>query len=467
MKRITVRRNNELVPTNTLILTFSTPTLPDSVKAGYLRIPVVPYIPNPLRCFKCQKFGHGQNTCRGRLTCARCGQFDHDSKTCQNEIACTNCSGKHSRECSRWKMETTVQQVKVERYHSLTEARTFVDTSLPAATGKTYAAMVKVSTTSVAIQTDLTWSNGEEKYKNIADIKKTNKQIAKADSKQISKASQVSLDSRNPPKGLSGEPGPSKPTTGKDTKQLSKDAYSGRLKKAEKQVVPTKNRYETLAEVDDLMDISQDRPQTQKSPKKKLPPYFPLMTNSVIQWNCRGLRPKFDELSILTVKHNPLAVCLQETFLKDTDNINVRGFNLYHKCQETENRASGGVSILVNENIPQSIVTLNTHLQAVNVKVTAHKTITLCSVYLPPRNHFNFNPKDLQSVIEQLPSPFILMGDFNGHHTLWGCEDVNNRGQQLEGLILKNDLILLNDKSHTYFHSASGTFTSIDLTLCI
>ena len=159
-------------------------------------------------------------------------------------------------------------------------------------------------------------------------------------------------------------------------------------------------------------------------------------------------------------------MCLQETFLKDTNNITVRGFNLYHKFQETENRASGGVSILVNENIPQSIVTLNTHLQAVAVKVTAHKTITLCSVYLPPRNHFNFNPKDLQNVIDQLPSPFILMGDFNGHHTLWGCEDVNNRGQQLEDLILKNDLILLNDKSHTYFHSASGTFTSIDLTLC-
>ena len=58
------------------------------------------------------------------------------------------------------------------------------------------------------------------------------------------------------------------------------------------------------------------------------------------------------------------------------------------------------------------------------------------------------------------------MGDFNGHHTLWGCEDVNNRGQQFGRLILKNYLILLNDKSHTYFHSASGTFTSIDLTLC-
>ena len=100
------------------------------------------------------------------------------------------------------------------------------------------------------------------------------------------------------------------------------------------------------------------------------------MTNSVIQWNCRGLRTNFDELSLLIVKHNPLAVCLQETFLKDTDNITIRGYNLYHKCQETENTASGGVSILVNENIRQSIVTLNTNLQAVAVKVTSHKTIT-------------------------------------------------------------------------------------------
>ena len=62
-------------------------------------------------------------------------------------------------------------------------------------------------------------------------------------------------------------------------------------------------------------------------------------------------------------------------------------------------------------------------------------------------------------------SHHILMINVNGHHTLWRCEDVNNRGQQLQDLILKNDLILFNHKSHTYFHSASGTFTSIDLTL--
>ena len=84
VKRIKLHRNNELVHTSTLNLTFNTSTLPDSGKASYLRIYVVPYIPNPLWCLKCQKCGQGQNTCRGRLTCARCGQFDHESKTCQN-----------------------------------------------------------------------------------------------------------------------------------------------------------------------------------------------------------------------------------------------------------------------------------------------------------------------------------------------------------------------------------------------
>ena len=62
-------------------------------------------------------------------------------------------------------MEKTVQQVKVENSMSFTEARKIVEVLRPAATGKTYGAMVKVSTTSVAIQTDLTWSNGEEKKK--------------------------------------------------------------------------------------------------------------------------------------------------------------------------------------------------------------------------------------------------------------------------------------------------------------
>ena len=60
---------------------------------------------------------------------------------------------------------------------------------------------------------------------------------------------------------------------------------------------------------------------------------------------------------------------------KNTDNITVRGFTLHHKFHETESRASRGVSILDNENITQSIGTLNTNLQALAVKIAERDVV--------------------------------------------------------------------------------------------
>jgi len=277
VKRINVRRNNELIPTNTLILTFDKPTLPLSVKAGYLNIPVVPFIPNPLRCFNCQKFGHGQNTCRNKLTCARCGQVDHDSKTCQNDMACSNCKGKHfaySRECPKWKSEKQVQQVKVEKRLSYQEARKFVETFTPAVAVMSYAAAVKVSTNSISTQTDLTWPIDVDKYKKVSDITKAQKQATKAVQKQSSKMTQASSGSQNPPRSSTEEPGPSKTKTGKDatkTKSSSRDRSSGRLKKIEQKTIPLSNQYEPLDLDVDAMDVTSiDRPQQQR-PKPKVP----------------------------------------------------------------------------------------------------------------------------------------------------------------------------------------------------
>ena len=58
------------------------------------------------------------------------------------------------------------------------------------------------------------------------------------------------------------------------------------------------------------------------------------------------------------------------------------------------------------------------------------------------------------------------MGDFNSHHTLWGCIDINDKGRIIEDFILKHDLVLQNDRSSTYFHPATGSYSSLDLTLC-
>jgi hypothetical protein len=85
VRRITVRRDGKITPTKHIILTFSAPTLPPHIHAGYLHCPVRPYIPNPLRCFKCQRFGHSKLSCRGSTTCARCAEVGHDSDNCKKE----------------------------------------------------------------------------------------------------------------------------------------------------------------------------------------------------------------------------------------------------------------------------------------------------------------------------------------------------------------------------------------------
>ena len=63
-------------------------------------------------------------------------------------------------------------------------------------------------------------------------------------------------------------------------------------------------------------------------------------------------------------------------------------------------------------------------------------------------------------------SPYMLVGDFNGHNVLWGCNDNDPRGELIEDFITKNDICLMNDKSNSYLDSGKGTFSSLDLSLC-
>jgi len=124
---ITVRDNSGgRKNTNTFILTFKQTTIPQHIKIGHIRVPVTVYIPNPLRCFKCQKFGHGQKNCRGKAICAKHGQQDHRSDECSNEAKCPNCSGSHtafSKNCPKWLLEKRVQHIRAERNISFIETR--------------------------------------------------------------------------------------------------------------------------------------------------------------------------------------------------------------------------------------------------------------------------------------------------------------------------------------------------------
>ena len=58
------------------------------------------------------------------------------------------------------------------------------------------------------------------------------------------------------------------------------------------------------------------------------------MPNSIIQWNCRRIRANYEELQLLLEKYNPKVVCLQETFIKENNQINVNNYQAYNQLHK-------------------------------------------------------------------------------------------------------------------------------------
>ncbi|GBN11757.1 hypothetical protein AVEN_272693-1 [Araneus ventricosus] len=177
VRRISIRRDGQLLNTKHLILTFSSAKLPEYIKAGYMRLSVRLYIPNPLRCFKCQRFGHSKTSCRGTLTCARSAEMGHDRSQCTSAEKCVNCKEAHtsfSRHCSAWKLEKEIVATKIKKQISYPEARKLVKSQTPAST-TSYSSIVKNPFTTVCSRNnlgDLTFVNNKSDSTNITPGKK-------------------------------------------------------------------------------------------------------------------------------------------------------------------------------------------------------------------------------------------------------------------------------------------------------
>ena len=115
VKRITRKADGVDVPTPSIILTFRGDELPSNVRIGFLSVRVRPYVPNPLICFKCFRYGHTKARCRMKAICAKCGGADHtDDRQCERDARCRSCGGGHtalSHDCPVWLQEREVQRV--------------------------------------------------------------------------------------------------------------------------------------------------------------------------------------------------------------------------------------------------------------------------------------------------------------------------------------------------------------------
>lgn len=183
---------------------------------------------------------------------------------------------------------------------------------------------------------------------------------------------------------------------------------------------------------------------------------------TVIQWNNNGYFSHLPELQQIIAIHQPNFICIQETRLTPNNNTNLRSYQTYRKDRTNADIASGGVAIFVNNQNYAEELKINTDLEVIAIKTYLPEPLTICNIYLPPNQ--NIDPTKVQNLINQLPSPFIITGDFNSNNTLWGSSKTNKRGQIIEDTF--DHLNLINDGTPTHFCPRTGEFSNIDLAFC-
>ena len=255
VRRMTSYRDSIKIPTNTLVLTFNTAILPRSLKVGYLNVPVDLYIPNPLQCYTCYKYGHHESKCRKtteekvcRRCTALCSEHDADVNECKNTLKCSNCGGEHystSRSCLVWKREKEIVTIKCKEGLSFPEAKKIYETRFNLTVS--YANVTKnnsskpverkdaITQTDVAVQTEpikvIEANTVAEPLKVIEQIKVVteNKKSSPKTSTSSSKQTQKS-------------PRPNK------NKSSSKVVASDRIPKGSDDQIKNHNRYQCLGE---------------------------------------------------------------------------------------------------------------------------------------------------------------------------------------------------------------------------
>lgn len=119
------RSTKQKDPTGSVVLSFRGDCLPDKVYLGFQSFNVNEFVPRPMRCYKCQRYGHVANNCRGSVRCPKCGG-SHGYDQCSKESpSCLHCGGDHSvafTGCPKYKEAKEVQTFRIKNKVSYAQA---------------------------------------------------------------------------------------------------------------------------------------------------------------------------------------------------------------------------------------------------------------------------------------------------------------------------------------------------------
>lgn len=185
---------------------------------------------------------------------------------------------------------------------------------------------------------------------------------------------------------------------------------------------------------------------------------------NILQYNIQSLQSKKSLLQNL-LNEKKVDICLlNETWLKPSSIIpHFPNYNFIHKNSKNSHN---GVAILVNHHIKYKLIDTRFSESIQNICISIETElgqIAILCIYSPPSNRFDSTK--LKDLINNIPKPCIIMGDFNAHSIAFGCRSDNSRGRCLYNIIDEFDLCIMNDGATTTVPYPNRQASAIDLAL--
>ena len=176
----------------------------------------------------------------------------------------------------------------------------------------------------------------------------------------------------------------------------------------------------------------------------------------------KGFRTRLGQLKCLLQEYQPEIVALQETRLYGGYTYKN---NKYHIYRKDRNANGGGVALMINKNLSHTPLQITSPLEL--IAATIHykdQNITICSLYLPPG--IAFPEREFKLILPKLPKPFLILGDTNSKHPLWGSPNSDNRGVKLAQILEDKSLHVLNNGNPTYYEIHNNYYSHLDTSIC-
>lgn len=174
-------------------------------------------------------------------------------------------------------------------------------------------------------------------------------------------------------------------------------------------------------------------------------------TLRIVLWNANGLSNHKLELQNFLQMHKIDIALISETHFTNKTVFKIPHYKVYH-IPHPDNTAHGGAAVIIRNAVAhhELIHHQSDKIQAASIQVnTNQRPFTVSAIYCPPRH--TIAVEEYIAFFESQGSRFVIGGDWNAKHTVWGSRLITPKGRNLLCAITRQNCEHLSTGEPTYW----------------